>query len=358
MCKYKSQCLFYFYVLNLLINPVNGIECNSSDNYPPVNRRGPSYSVSRLQMSKNLKCYRGIKDDQRWILLIPGSTEEVYELFSWNWMRVFDRKRWSYCTLQLPENGLGDLQIAAEYIVYAVRTIYHKAKQQKRKHLRRKLRLNIIGHSLGGTLPRFAIRFWPDIRRMINHLISFGPTNHGTIMADAACSLAHCPIAVIQQRINSSFICALNSYRETFPSIKYTTILSKYDEIVRPVQSSEITGKSVENIYIQDICPLRIFSEHLSSGVYDYCGYYLTMNALSSRSLTNISSEECCKKILMPGINLTMTQFLIKVSYSAKQHVKHLLLHHKQIRNEPQLKCSFRTDCIQTKNIVQQIVLK
>ncbi|CAF1163477.1 unnamed protein product [Rotaria sordida] len=194
-----------------------------------------------------------------------------------------------------------------------------------KKGIRRKTRINIIGHSLGGTLPRFSLRFWPDIRSMVNHLIAFGPTNRETIMADAACSVVPCPIAVIQQRINSSFLYALNSYKETFPPIKYTNILSKFDELVRPLNSSEINAQCVKNISIQDICRLRIFAEHLAAGIYDYCGYILTMNALNSQSFKNISSDKCCSKILMPGINLTKTEFISKVIYSSEEHARHLL---------------------------------
>jgi hypothetical protein len=157
-------------------------------------------------------------------------------------------------------------------------------------------------------------------------------------MADAACPVVACPIAVTQQRINSSFLCALNSYQETFHSIYYTNILStKSDELVRPLRSSEISG-------------LRIFSEHLGVGIYDYCGYYLTMNALRARSFLNLSSEECCSKTLMPRINETTAEFLSKVIYSAKEHARHLLLNFSEVKDESELQCSFRTDCIQGKN--------
>ncbi|CAF4262555.1 unnamed protein product, partial [Rotaria sordida] len=260
--------------------------------------------------------------------------------------------------LQLPEKGLGDLQIAAEYIVFAIRKIYKTATKQKEKGIRNKTRINIIGHSLGGALPRFALRFWPDIRIMVNHLIGFGPTNHGTIMADKVCDLLRCPISVTQQRINSSFICALNSYKETFPSIKYTNILSKFDEIVRPLNSSEINEKNVTNIYIQDLCPFRIFVEHLGAGIYDYCGYLLTINALNSRSLNKISSDKCCEKMLMPGINISTTEFLSKVSYSAEEHARHLLMYFGEVKQEPELRCPFRTDCILRKKRVKTMILR
>jgi hypothetical protein len=353
-CKHVYVvCISFICTLILFVN-VSSFDCDSSNNYPPLNQPGPSYSVPRANLSENLKCYLGEKHRRRWILFLPGSTEEVHELYSWNWMRIMDKKQWPYCTLQLPEKGLGDLQVAAEYIVYAVRKMYKNATKEKEKGIRRKTRINIIGHSLGGTLPRFALRFWPDIRHMVYQLIAFGPTNHGTNMANKACNLVRCPISVTQQRINSSFLCALNSYQETFDSIKYTNILSKFDEIVRPVESSEINEKDVRNIYIQDICPFRIFSEHLGAGIYDYCGYFLTMNALRSRSFKNISSEKCCSEILMPGINISTTEFVSKVAYSAKEHAKHLLIYFGEVKNEPELKCSFRTDCIKRKRRIKK----
>jgi hypothetical protein len=193
---------------------------------------------------------------------------------------------------------------------------------------------------------------------MVHHLIAFGATNHGTSMADIACNTFRCPISVTQQRINSSFLCALNSYQETFPKIKYTNILSKFDEIVRPVSSSEINGKDVTNIYIQDLCPFRIFSEHLGAGIYDYCGYILTMNALHSRPLKNVSAEECCEKNLMPGINLSTGEFLSKVAYSAEEHARHLLMYFGEVNQEPQLRCSFRMDCIERKRTGTKTILQ
>jgi hypothetical protein len=112
---------------------VSAIDCDPWKNYPPINQPGPSYTVPRRNLSDHFKCYSGKNHRKRWILFLPGSTEEVHELYSWNWMQVMNEKQWPYCTLQLPEKGLGDLQIAAEYIVYAVRKMYKKNNERKRK---------------------------------------------------------------------------------------------------------------------------------------------------------------------------------------------------------------------------------
>jgi hypothetical protein len=74
------------------------------------------------------------------------------------------------------------------------------------------------------------------------------------------------------------------------------------------------------------------------------------MNALRARSFLNLSSEECCSKTLMPGINETTAEFLSKVIYSAKEHARHLLLNFSEVKDESELRCSSRTDCIQRKN--------
>ncbi len=42
-----------------------------------------------------------------------------------------------------------DIQVSAEYLVYSIRTMYNISGY----------RINIIGHSQGGILPRFAFRF-------------------------------------------------------------------------------------------------------------------------------------------------------------------------------------------------------
>ena len=145
-------------------------------------------------------------------------------------------------------------------------------------------RISIIGHSQGGMLPRWALRFWPDTRAMVDDDIGFAPSNHGTTGARTVCSFP-CPAADWQQRDDSQFIAALNSYQETFPGISYTEVYSHFDEIVTP--NSDDTGSSsvhggggaITNVAIQDVCPADP-SEHLAIGTQDYVAYDLAIDAL------------------------------------------------------------------------------
>ena len=108
-------------------------DCDSSIVYPPLNQTGPLLTVPQSNLSEHLKCYPGEKPKKRWLLFLPGSTEQIEELYNWNWIPLVTKKRWSYCTLDLPDNGLGDLQIAAEFLVYAIRQIFKTSLEEKEK---------------------------------------------------------------------------------------------------------------------------------------------------------------------------------------------------------------------------------
>jgi triacylglycerol esterase/lipase EstA (alpha/beta hydrolase family) len=57
-----------------------------------------------------------------------------------------------------------------EHLVHAIRTVH--------RHTGKKIAM--LGHSQGGMNPRWALRFWPGTRRMVDDLIGMAPSNHGT----------------------------------------------------------------------------------------------------------------------------------------------------------------------------------
>jgi len=69
-----------------------------------------------------------------------------------------------------------DIQGAGGYVVNGIRTMYARAGR----------RISIYGHSHGGEVPRWALRFWPDTRRMFADAVGAARPNHGTVVADAA----------------------------------------------------------------------------------------------------------------------------------------------------------------------------
>jgi hypothetical protein len=226
--------------------------------FAPVDRRGPPLSVPRANLAKSLLCNKKLgRSAREWILLVPATTLDPAEAYDWNYQPAFKDKRLSYCTVTVPERSTGDIQIAAEYVVFAIRHM-HRVTGRK---------VQMVGWSQGGgPLPRWALRWWPDVRPLVDDLVAIAPTNHGTPLERVFCA-AGCPPAPWQQRDNAIFIEALNSRLETFPGISYTVIYSRTDEIVQPsVDGSAASlrgGRNVVNVATQDVCPSDA-SDHIS----------------------------------------------------------------------------------------------
>ena len=138
MYKYTIVFWFLLFIHQSVLAVRDNCSSLPSSLYSPVNQSGPRLTVSHKKLFKALKCYANLNETnqnrqkRRWTLLIPGTSESVEELFSWNWIPVFNSLQWPYCTLELPQRGMSDLQMAAEYVVYALRYMYKQAKQERR----------------------------------------------------------------------------------------------------------------------------------------------------------------------------------------------------------------------------------
>jgi triacylglycerol esterase/lipase EstA (alpha/beta hydrolase family) len=207
------------------------------------------------------------------VLLVHGTGSGADE-FAWNWVPAFTAAHVPWCTVELVDHALGDAQASAERVVYAVRAMHAMSGRK----------VAIVGHSQGGMLPRWSLRFWPDIRPMVDDLIGIAASNHGTVVANGYCSLP-CPPANWQQRSDAKFIAALNEGAETWAGISYTSVYTHLDEIVFPTldetgSTSLHTGEgAIANVGIQDVCPLAV-TDHIGLGTYDPVAYAIAIDAL------------------------------------------------------------------------------
>jgi triacylglycerol esterase/lipase EstA (alpha/beta hydrolase family) len=133
-------------------------------------------------------------------------------------------------------------------------------------------RVDIVGHSQGGMMPRYYIKFLGGAAK-VHTLVGLAPSNNGTTLnglftlasyfPGANAALAACP-ACAEQEAGSSFITKLNAGGETSPSVSYTVIESDNDEVVTPYTSAFLPAASnVTNILLQNQCSLDQ-GEHLS----------------------------------------------------------------------------------------------
>jgi triacylglycerol esterase/lipase EstA (alpha/beta hydrolase family) len=132
-------------------------------------------------------------------------------------------------------------------------------------------RVDIVGHSQGGMMPRYFMRFDGGAGK-VHTLVGLAPSNHGTTVNGFFTIAEHIPGATSfvglceaceEQAAGSPFIANLNAGRETLPGVSYTVIESAYDEVVTPYTSAFLSGPQVTNITLQDQCPLDL-GEHLS----------------------------------------------------------------------------------------------
>jgi hypothetical protein len=169
----------------------------------------------------------------------------------------------------------------------------------------------IIGHSQGGMSMRWALRFWPDTRKMVSDVVGLEPDNDGTtVITDQDCAALGCPAGDWDQTYQSPFIEALNSGTQTFAGISYTNTYSVDDELVHPdsgptnCSSCLSTGDGqISNVELQSICPLDT-SEHIEGGTTDPPAYALGVDAITHTGPANPAriSRSVCDEALMPGV--------------------------------------------------------
>src|SRR3954465_1635019 len=135
-------------VLLLLAAPASGAE--------------PRLSVPPDQLASALTCSDGVDGASRApVLLIQGTGATAKDNWSWTYEPAFDKLGIPWCAVDLPGHAEGDIQVSGEYVVYAIRAMFHRAGR----------RIAIVGHSQGGMVGRWALRWWPRTRAMVDDVI-------------------------------------------------------------------------------------------------------------------------------------------------------------------------------------------
>lgn len=237
------------------------------------------------------------------VLLVAGAGQTIQSNYGWNWIRFLETSHIPYCAVDFPNLGSSELQIASEYVTHAIRKTYALSGNRK---------VQIVGFSMGGMLPRWSLKYWPDVRPMVDDMISLAGVNHGTLDAIAAC-LKPCAPGIWQLRPGSAFLTALNKGGETFPGISYTALYTHTDEVVIPnfnsngtssLRAAPGTESQVRNIASQDVCPLN-FADHLLAGSADPVFHALAMDAIIHNGPADPKRIpiSVCFKLFMPGVD-------------------------------------------------------
>lgn len=280
----------------------------------PDAEEGPALGVPVAELASSLDCHGDLAGaDRDPVLLIPGTTLTP-EQFSWNYVPALTAEDRPFCTVELPDNAGADIQVSAEYVVSAIRTMSDEAGRQ----------VDVIGHSQGGMITRWGLKFWPDLRDRVDDLVGLAPSNHGTVVADGVCAAGGCTPAIQQQRVGSEFLTALNEGRETYDEVDYTAVSTDLDEIVvpnvtlppglppeglpdaAPPASSALRdgGDNVENVSLQSVCPAHP-ADHLTIGTSDAVAYALAIDALDHDGPADPAriDRATCLEPFQPGVD-------------------------------------------------------
>ncbi|MDQ2649321.1 MAG: lipase [Actinomycetota bacterium] len=308
--------------------------------FAPVDQPGPALQVPTGVLDAALDCPAPLSEATREVvLMIPGTTVDPDIAFSWNYMRALDAEGIPFCSVTLPAHTDGDIQIAAEYVVHAIRTI----------HAGTGKRVILFGWSQGAsTLPRWALRWWPDVRPMTASLVGLAPLNNrGSIVGTGPCFLGSCFPAAWQQSVGSAFMAALNSGPQTFDEIAYTAIHSRLDEVVTPNADLALgllpEGPNVLNVAIQDVCATDL-TEHLTI-IASPTAYAIALDAFNHpgepADLARVTIPQPCLAGTMPHVS-PLALLAYEVSLAAAVPIR---LASDHVDREPPLACYVTSSC-------------
>lgn len=225
------------------------------------------------------------------VLLVHGTGSNAVESWSTSFQPVLLADGFPVCTVDVPGREVGDMQDSADWVAAAIEVVADRYDR----------RVDVVGHSQGGVLPRLAIRLHPEVADDVDDLVLMAGTQHGTAIAAPLCA-AGCAVAVLQQSVGSDLLTALNSPRELWGEhVSYTTIRSTTDETVFPQDTSKLAGAS--NIAVQDVCPGRATS-HIGL-LYDTVAYAATLDALRHRGPARVErlSTALCARATVDGMD-------------------------------------------------------
>ena len=190
------------------------------------------------------------------VVLVPGTFEDMAR----NWADLSPLlAAKGYCVYSLnygftPGGGYatGPIQDSAKQLRTFVNKVLRHTGAKK---------VSIVGHSQGGMMPRYYIKFLGGTKK-VDDLIGLVPSNHGTKgiagldTPSSGAGFASC-VACRQQMSGSAFLKKLNRGDETPGRVSYTVVTTRNDEVVVPYTSAFLSGprKQVRNITIQRYYP-------------------------------------------------------------------------------------------------------
>lgn len=250
----------------------------------------PGLTQPLTKLRKATTCQRPAKlaAAKRVVLLVHGTGEKASESWSWSYEPALHADGYATCTVQLPDHGLGDFDVAAEYAVVAIRKASRLAGG----------RIAVIGHSQGAALPVWAVKFWPRLADKVTDVVGLAGPYGGTQIGNEYCTPGQCAPLAWELRQGADHVAALRN--APLPStVAVTSVFSRMDEIVRP-QPEASTLPGATNVLLQDVC-VQDPSEHAMM-LGDPVAYALALDAISHPGPARVDRlpADICQQTFIP----------------------------------------------------------
>ncbi|SDZ24678.1 Lipase (class 2) [Amycolatopsis xylanica] len=140
-------------------------------------------------------------------------------------------------------------------------------------------KVDIVGHSEGSTMPAYYLKFLGGAEK-VEHFVGFGANYRGTTLGGLS-ALANALLATVpglrgilrtacgacgEYLAPSAFLTDLARDGVSVPGPSYTSIVSRYDEVVTPYTSGVLGEPGTTDIVLQDVCA-NDFAGHLSQAI-------------------------------------------------------------------------------------------
>ncbi len=145
-------------------------------------------------------------------------------------------------------------------------------------------KVDLVGHSEGTVMPQYYLKFLGGAA-MVSRFVAIAPLYQGTTLSGLVMLINALERAfpALTQPIQSAVATFCGACQELLqgsgflhllyadgvtavPGVTYTTIMTRYDELVTPYTSGQLNAPNATNHVVQDQCPVD-FSEHVTLAV-------------------------------------------------------------------------------------------
>jgi hypothetical protein len=209
--------------------------------------------------------------------------------------------------VNIPGYSLGDAQVNAEYVAYAINYLSGISDQKN---------ISVVSWSQGGINVQWSLKYWASTRSVVSDFVALAPDFKGTTEADLICSgltLPLCTPSIKQQSNKSKFISVLRNNGGDSAYVPTTTFYSATDEIVQPQTGTgassyllDARNVGVTNNQVQALCPGTIQVVLHEGVLYNAVAWALIEDALNHDGPGNpsrLNLATLCTALNAPGLN-------------------------------------------------------